>query len=160
MAQSQSSVDYSGRKVDLFIFQDAALTGDKKLYLGFGTAGEMITGIEKLMQSFLSLFLTRLGTIPSNPTLGTDFVTSMQQGRILDDGDVISEFSLAVEQVRRTLALVAEQETLPADETFASAVLDSFDLDEANSKLTMKVRVSSAAGISRTVYLPVPVAIR
>lgn len=160
MAQAQASVDYSGRKVDLFIFQGARLTGDKELYLGFGIAGEMITGIEKLMQTFLSLFLTRLGTVPSNPTLGTDFVTAMQRGRILDDGDVINEFSLAVEQIRQTLALVAEQETLSADETFASAVLDSFDLDEENSKLTMKVKVSSAAGISRTVYLPVPVAIR
>jgi len=157
---SATSTNYSGRKVDLFIFRGATPTGDAQIDTGFGSAGEMITGIEKLMQSFLSLFLTRIGTVPSRPTLGSDFVTAMQQGRILDDGDVIGEFSLAVEGVRSVLALEAELYSLPDDETFKAAVLEGFELDRTGSKLTLRIRIESAAGISRTVYLPVPVAIR
>lgn len=154
------SVDYSGRKTDLFILQGAQAEGAHQLYLGFGDAGEEITGIEKLVQSFLTLFLTRMGTIPSHPAVGSDFVTAMQQGRILDDGQVISEFATAAEQVRSLLLLEAEENGLSADETISRIVLQSFDLDRTNSKLVLTVRVESAAGPSRVVYLPVPLAIR
>ena len=154
------STDYSGRKTDLFILQGARAEGEQQLYLGFGDAGEEITGIEKLVQSFLTLFLTRTGTIPSRPEVGSDFVTAMQQGRILDDGQVISEFASATEQVKSLLLSEAEANNLSDDETVSRIVLQSFDLDRTNSKLTLTVRVESVAGTSRVVYLPVPLAIR
>jgi hypothetical protein len=154
------STDYSGRKTDLFILQGARAEGEQQLYLGFGDAGEEITGIEKLVQSFLTLFLARTGTVPSRPEVGSDFVTAMQQGRILDDGQVISEFAAAAEQVKSLLLSEAEANNLSDDETVSRIVLQSFDLDRTNSKLTLTVRVESVAGTSRVVYLPVPLAIR
>ncbi len=155
-----TSVDYTGRSVDLLIFQGVQASGDQKLRLGFGQAGEVVTGVQKLAQTFTTLFLTRRGTSQYHPELGTDFVGALQQGRIRDEADVKSEFAIAVEQVRQTLALQANQNTLPDDEVFDSAVLDSFNLDKAASKLTLVIRVNSLAGSSRTVFLPIPVAIR
>jgi len=87
-------------------------------------------------------------------------VTAMQQGRILDDGQVISEFAAAAEQVKSLLLSEAEANNLSDDETVSRIVLQSFDLDRTNSKLTLTVRVESVAGTSRVVYLPVPLAIR
>lgn len=156
-----TSTDYTGRSVDLLIFQGVKAAGDQKLVLGFGDeGGEVVTGIQKLSQTFTTLFLTRLGTIPYHPELGTDFVTALQQGRIKDESDVKAEFAIAVEQIRQTLALQANENSLPDDETFDSAVLNSFNLDKAASKLTLSIQINSLAGSNRTIFLPIPVAIR
>ena len=155
-----ASVDYTGRSVDLLIFQGTKAAGEQQVELGFGEAGEVVTGIQKVLQSFTTLFLARKGTVPSNLSLGSGFVSAMQQGRIQDESDVRNEFNLAAEDVRDVLALDAETNGLPDDEIFASAELISFALDKASQTISLKVRVTSAAGTSREVFLPVPLAIR
>jgi hypothetical protein len=62
--------------------------------------------------------------------------------------------------VKSLLLSEAEANNLSDDETVSRIVLQSFDLDRTNSKLTLTVRVESVAGTSRVVYLPVPLAIR
>ena len=101
------SVDYTGRSIDLLIFQGVKAAGDQKLSLGFGDAGEVVTGIQKLLQTYTTLFLTRRGTIQYHEEIGTDFVGALQQGRIKDEADVKSEFAIAVEQVRQQDVLAA-----------------------------------------------------
>ena len=155
-----ASTNYTGRSVDLLIFQGAQAAGEQKIHLGFGTAGEVVTGIQKLVQAFTTLFLTRIGSVPYNTSLGSSFITSMRRGSIQDESDVRTEFALAVENVRETLLNDAEENDPPDDETFDSAELESFTLDEASSTLTMYVRVNSVAGESREVFIPVPLAIR
>lgn len=153
-----TSTDYAGRKVDLLIFQGAAPEGRQAIRLGL--TNEVTTGIQKLVQSFALLFLTKRGSIPNVPDLGTEFITAMQQGQIRDEASVKSEFALAKERVRQTLALAANEMDLPDDEIFEDAELESFVLDKASSKLSLTVRVSSVAGEARVVFLPVPLAIR
>lgn len=155
-----ASTNYTGRSVDLFIFQGAAPYGEKSITLGFGVAGEVITGIQKLVQSFTTLFLTRLGSVKYNASLGSNFIASMQQGNIRNEGDVRTEFALAVEDVRSTLVADAETNNPPDDETYASAELEGFELRKTESLLLLQVRVNSVAGSSREVFLPVPLAIK
>lgn len=155
-----ASTNYTGRSVDLFIFQGALPAGEKQISLGFGTAGEVITGIQKLVQSFTTLFLTRLGSVKYNSLLGSSFITSIQQGSIRNESDVRTEFALAVENVRNVLAADAEINNPPNDETYESAELKSFELNKSASLLMLRVRVNSVAGESREVFLPVPLAIR
>lgn len=155
-----ASTNYTGRSVDLFIFQGALSAGEQQISLGFGTAGEVITGIQKLVQSFATLFLTRLGSVKYNSLLGSSFIASIQRGQIRNESDVRTEFALAVEDVRNILVTDAEANTPPDDETYASAELKEFELNKAASLLMLKVRVNSVAGESREVFLPVPLAIR
>jgi hypothetical protein len=152
------SIDYTGRLVDLLIFQNTAPAGERQIRLGL--TNEVTTGIQKLVQSFTSLFLTKQGSIPHRLDDGTEFVTAVQLGKIRAESDVKAEFALAVERVRQTLTLAADGAELPDDETFSRAELISFNLDKAASKLFLKVRVVSVAGVGREVFLPVPVAIR
>lgn len=158
---NKTSVNYSGRSIDLFIFQGAALTGDQKITPSFGeSGGQITTGIQKLSQSFGVLFLTEKGSVPSEPDKGSSFVTSVRRQRIKDESDVQAEFNLAVEDVRRTLKLAEVDAGLSNDERFDSATLKSFNLDEDAGKLTLFVNVVSLAGTSRVIYLPIPVPIR
>ena len=150
-----TTVDYSGRKTDLFIFQGAGAGGDKPIRLAFGDAGQVTTGIQKLAQTFAMLFLTEAGSVPDKPDWGTEFLAAVRNGMVNNENDVQSAVSMAIEDVRGTLGLIAEQESYPPDETFQSASLLNYTLDEKTSKLTMYIKVVSAAGDSRVVVLPV-----
>jgi len=154
-------VDYTGRLVDLFMFEGAVAAGDQRIRLGFTEkGGQVTTGIQKLVQSFAMLFLTELGSIEAKPEQGTEFITAMRASRIQDESDVLSEFTLAKELVRQQLALAANENDFPDDEILDDATLDSYSLDANASKIMLKVNVTSLAGASRVVVLPVPVAIR
>lgn len=155
------STDYTGRSVDLLIFQGLQPTGETQVALALGSAGEVVTGIQKLSQSFTSIFLTDIGSIHHDPTVGTSFVSSMRQGRLQDEMDLKSEFALAVENVRQQLALALDATNPPpADEIFASATLRNFNMDREASKITLVVALTSAAGESREVIMPVSLAIK
>lgn len=153
------STNYTGRLVDLLMFQNSAPRDETKIYLGFGVAGEVTTGIQKLVQSFALLFLTEKGSLPYSLNLGSEFITVMRQGLIRDESNVKTYFAIAVESVRQTLDLSADDNDLPLDETFDSAELQSFSLDKAASKLVLVVKVNSAAGESRELFLPLPLAV-
>lgn len=156
-----TSVDYTGRLVDLFIFQGALPSGDQRISLSFGEGGgEITTGIQKLLQSYAILFLTERGSVPNLPDLGTDFVTTVRQGRIQDETDVKSEFLVASELIQQVLDLEVDTYSLPEDEQLESSTLESFTIDKAESLISLSVRVTSVAGETRTLFLPVPLVVQ
>jgi len=152
-----TSTNYSGRMTDLLIFQGTKPAGDQKIHLGFGDAGELTTGIQKLAQTFTTLFLLEKGSMPSHPEYGTDLLESVRTGIIQTEADVESIVSLAIEATRLILDNIAQSGDFPPDEVFQSAALLNFQLDKDKSKLTLYINVVSEAGTSRVVYLPIPV---
>lgn len=156
------STDYTGRTVDVLIFQGVKATGKQRVETGFGEAGEVCTGIQKVAQTWLVLFMTDRGSVVNKPTRGSSFFPAVRQGRIQVEEDIPAEFALAAEQVRQTMELDAVEYTPPleADERLDTAELLDFDLFKELSYLRLKVRIRSLAGDERTVFLPVPVAIR
>ena len=159
MAVAPASVDYTGRSVDLLIFQGVEVAGKQKITTGWGDAGELCTGVQKVAQTWLTLFLTEPGTVLNKSTRGSDFITAIRLGRIQVESDVPAEFALAAEQVRRTMDLDAATEDWPTDERLDEATLEGFTLNKEASYLYLKVRILSVAGESRIVYLPVPTVI-
>ena len=157
-----TSTNYSGRIIDLLIFQGTKPVGEALIEqaLGGEDGGYVTTGIQKLVQSFAILFMTERGTIQYAPDVGTGFITAVRQGSILDEADVQAQFETAREFVQQTLDLEADENELPEDEQFDSAELLSFSLNRAESLLTLYVKINSVAGEDRTVYLPVPLAIQ
>jgi hypothetical protein len=155
------SVDYTGRTVDQLIFQGVEATGDQLVDLGWGDAGEMCTGVQKVAQTWTTLFMTDLGSIPLDTERGSSFMPAIRLGRIQVDEDVIAEFNLAADRVRRTMDQdAADVGNLPDDERLDEAILDSFEIFQAASLLQLKVVIRTIAGDSRTIFLPVPVSIR
>lgn len=157
-----TTVDYTGRIIDLFIFADAKLAGDQQIFLSLlgETGGKITTGIQKMAQTFAILFLTEKGSVLYYPDLGSDFVTNVRYGRIRDESDVQSLFALAAGDVLRSMQLEAANASLPSDESLASVTLNSFKLDKEASLLSLFVKLLSAAGESRDIVLPVPVPIK
>lgn len=157
------STNYSNRSVDLLIFQGVKGPGEGlgSIELGFGT-GSIVTGIAKLVQIFLIRFLTQEGSAFRNSLFGSDFMTSIREGSVYNDSIVKTVFSSAVADVKAQLSedydeLADSGVDVPDDEKFSGAVLNSYSF-QADS-LTMSITISSKAGSSRTVILPIDVAI-
>lgn len=157
-----ASIDYTGRMVDILIFQGVKGTGKQLVETGFGEAGFVCTGIQKVAQTWLALFMTDAGSMLNKPTRGSSFFPAVRRGRIRVSEDVPAEFALAAEQVSRTMELdAANAETpLPDDERLDLAILLDYDLFRELSYLRLKIRIKSIAGDTRVVFLPVPVPIR
>jgi hypothetical protein len=155
-----SSTDYSGRKTDMFFFQGAAETGQKKITLSFGDLGQVTTGIQKMAQTWALLFLTDEGSVSSNAKLGTRFLLMAAQGALRDNAEVKKEFNLASKRVKDVMDKVARDESSPDDETLASAALLNINLDKAQSLLQLSVQVTSKAGGTEEVILPISLAIK
>lgn len=156
------SIDYTGRTVDVLIFQGVVASGKQPIETGFGEAGYVCTGIQKVAQTWLALFMTDRGSVLNKPTRGSSFFPAVRRGRIQVENDVPAEFSLAAEHVRQTMELDASQAdpALPDDERLDSAVLLEFNLFRELAYLQLKIQIKSLAGDERVVYLPVPTAIR
>jgi len=155
-----ASTNYSGRLIDLFIFQGAKPLGDQLIAPGFGPgSGKITTGIQKLVQKWAILFLTESESMEYHTDLGTRFLTLAAQGGIRDVMTVRSEFQLGAQLVQNTLDLL-ETDSMPADEKLESAVLTAVAMDKPAGKLNMTVTITSEAGTAHDVILPIPVAIQ
>ncbi len=154
------TLDYSGRSVDLLIFQNTKPKLEQKITLGFGVGGFVTTGVQKMAQTFSIHFLSEVGSVPLKPDFGTSFLTAIRIGRVLDESSLQSEFVLAVQRVKRAMALTAEQESWPDDETLDSVKLLRFNLDKATATLALWIELTSNAGQNHNLYLPLSVAPR
>lgn len=149
--------DYAGRTVDVAAYKGWAPNKNTKVdqaLVGPGDSGQLIAGIEKLVQRFAIELLTESGTLLYLPTRGSTFIIAARIGSWRTADDVRSSFSVAMLEVTENLQ-VEESETDPDDERFSSAELLSVSL--LGDTVTMSVQVTSQAGTSFTALLPLNV---
>lgn len=152
--QFATTSDYAGRTVDVAAYKGWAPNKNTKVeqvLVGPGDGGQLIAGIEKLLQRFAIELLTEKGTLLYLPLRGCSFMTSARTGYWRTGDDVRSSFNLAMLEVTENLQ-VEETETDPPDERFASAELLAVSL--LGDTATMSVNVISQAGTAFTALLP------
>ena len=155
------STDYTDRSVDLLILQGVAETGKNQVDPAWGDVGYLCTGIQKVVQTWLVLFLTERGTVLNEPERGTEFLQAIRSGRIQVEEDIPAEFSMAADRISRTMDQdAADVGDLPDDERLDTAELSEYSLDRLASYLYLKILIRSIAGEDRTIFLPVSTSIR
>lgn len=147
------STDYTGRTLDILVLditvrQDGIATGSP---LRLPTPAKVCTGVQKTLQAFLTILLTRRGSAVKS-TLGTDFMAAAQSGRIRTYSDLRNYYSMA------SSSAIAQRNAQAArgDERIASASLASGSVDRGC--ITMKINLLTEAGSSVTFITPVEVA--
>lgn len=139
---------------DILIFQGVEPVGEKQVELKLGNPGSFTTGIQKVAQSFTKMFLTEVGSVTNDPTLGTSFLTLLRSGAIRDEASLESAFQAAVLDVMNYMS-VNEDIDIPLDEQLAEANLIAWDLQPGF--LSIQVQIVSEAGDSREYVVPVEV---
>lgn len=142
----------SERTYDLSIMEGATAVGSVRIDLSFGDQGMLVTGTQKAAQFFTLAFLTERGTVLGDAAFGTDFVAQARAGVIRSDPDVPMFFNLAARDIidYQSANLPLEVEN---DEIITSLTLVSFVLRA--QQLQIQVRLTTAAGDSRDVILPI-----
>lgn len=122
-----------------------------------GDGGMLIAGIEKLAQKTLLVLLTKLGSRPYAPAEGTSFMRDAERGAWRTSADVAESFYAARIDVSRQCR-ASEASTDPADERWGSLDLDGVTL--AGDKVTLRLRLVSAAGTTFNFMTPITVPVK
>jgi hypothetical protein len=155
MAKTGSVVDYQNRLVDMLIFHNAGIGQFQLTDMALvpeGTNGFLTSGIAKLAQRFLLELFTEQGSIPGDPLRGTTFMTELRLGRVRTTVAAEQAFAFALDQAKLRLQL-EEDANAPLDEKYGRVELISIIIAPAD-KLTLQMRLTSAAGEGVTLLFP------
>jgi hypothetical protein len=150
-------LDYQNRIVDVVYLQGAEESGIQRLRQVFfapGNGGQVHAGVEKLAHRYLLEFMTEFGSLPYQPEVGTTFITEVKAGLILSEFDLQASFSI---NSGRAIANMRREDTgnEDLDEQIETAELISYFLE--GDLIELRVKITSLAGRSREVLLPIPV---
>jgi len=155
------STNYTGRVIDLSIFQfdGERLSGD--LELAYGSPVKIITGMEKAKQAWLSVFLTAKNSALFEPNRGTFFGEVVGQTNI-DTSTIEHVANIATVE---TMNIVTDDQLgstkeIPDDEYIVGAqVLDIMSDVNDPSQLLLQIGLKNRAGAVFTVYAPLAIGI-
>lgn len=156
-----TTTDYTGRTVDLEIFQtENPPAAIKELSLTLSDAGQArrVTGLQKLAQRYMLTFFTPKGSVPLRSAYGTVFMLVVAQGLLQSRAAVVQYFDFANMDCGQQLIFQdrsPEGLRTPEDERYANSYLLDYAVDTGAAKLYLKVKLESQAGESYVFVLPV-----
>lgn len=135
------------KTIDIFAFKDNKGALDMQL---LEDGGYVCTGIQKLIQNWVILFLTPKGSVTFDPERGSTFVPETQHART--EYAINTAFIFANDDVVTQLKS-NEAEDQSDDERIQSAELK--DIAFFGNEVSISVKITSQSGDSREVVLPV-----
>lgn len=170
MASNYTTADlyaYADRQIDYLVVNtgEAPPVGAPEVSLDLFT-GTAVAGVRKLAQRWLLEFLTPLGSMSKMRFRGTRFMIDALAGKYRSGLSVTHSFAEANMLIQKNLQ-EEEDDTMPDDERFGSAVLENFytipssDVTKKSGTtaiyLYLKVNVTSLAGTSAPALIPIPI---
>ncbi|MFC1453595.1 hypothetical protein ACFLQL_00255 [Verrucomicrobiota bacterium] len=144
---------YTDRIFDIEVGQTIVYpAGSTQLTISLTNGQRVITGIQKLVQRYMILFLTTEESVHFNQEIGTNFVNALLQNGIKLYNQLFGLFAISNISVIKQLSL--DTEGMPDDEILKSAELVDFDIDTANQRLRLNVKIISMAGDAVEFVLP------
>ena len=135
--------------------------GLHRLPIAVGDGPRTITGIQKMVQRYVSTLLTQLESIGFDQAYGTDFWRDVARGVSQNAGAVESAFMFANSDVMTQMAAEDDNTDLYGpiadDERLVSANLLDFNLDLKSGVLYISVELESQSGDTYSYSVPVNV---
>lgn len=153
------SYDYTGRTLDLEVFQtEAPPELFKRLSMTVVDDGitRVVSGVQKTVQRYLITFLTSKGSVKYKPDFGSIFMPAVMSGLLQSRSAVVQYFSFAnVDVVAQMKAQDATNPDTPDDERIAGAYLVDYIIDTNSARLYLKIRIETMAGTDTVFLVPV-----
>lgn len=112
-----------------------------------------VTGIQKLVQQFLKLLMTKVGTDPLRPERGTNFPDVLSHGNLHSTGETDG-------MVKGAIATAAEQlASITSDRGSVYEQLQSAELTGLTvgvNAVSINIQVTSVAGEGASIFTPFP----
>lgn len=144
-----------GGTYDLLMVKIEGVFPEGKVSFGFYNVPMKITGLQKVVQLFLKIFLTSKGSDPFYPTRGTVFPNIAVNANLLtDDSALLSDINEAIqdgaEQVKSSLNVNTQD---------LSSTLDSIDvlgIDRVPEGIFLYLQAKTLAGEFAAIAVPFP----
>lgn len=127
------------------------------LALDAASGGRVIAGVEKAVQFVILMLLTEKGSVPHDAEYGTRFLTSVRRANVNESQMQIAFRDAAqdiIGQQSRYASVDARDDEIVSDVTLEGLAVAS------PSDTSFTIRVTTPAGLSRRVILPVSLAIK
>lgn len=156
MAITGSTTNYSGRKVDLHIFQGVNPNKLSPVTPSFGKISNFCSGIQKLIQRFAIALMTDLGSQPNYPDFGTKLMSTLNNRNMLfNKADLYPIFNFAAYKVVSEFRdYQAKNYDIPDDEKLNTAYLS--DIIISNDSIAFKVTIIPVSGDTTEFLIPLP----
>ena len=158
MPISKFTTDYSGRKKDVSIMRGTDPTSkfSQGVTLEFGKVSAYCAGIQKLIQQYMVLLLTAIGTQPAHPDFGTTFYTQIIKGNVSNKSDLIHKFNFAnLTAIEKIKSYQQGKTDIPEDEQLDTALLDDV-IFVSRDQVNLRITVKSNAGDEVEFLMPIP----
>jgi hypothetical protein len=151
------SSDYSGRTIDLHIFQGVNPKELAVVTPSFGSISNYCTGIQKLIQRYAILLLTDIGSQVNFNDFGTDLMPTLSTSvSSLNKFDLIPIFNFANAKVLDEFKVYQRQTPdLPDDEQLNTSSL--VDIQIINDSVSLIINLVPVAEPAVTFIIPLPV---
>lgn len=147
-------MSYKGRTIDVLIMNFSQPDNTGRVGLDFGTPTKIVTGLQKLVQKWLILFLTHKGSVRSDPAFGTNFLKDVALSNANNIEALTNAFNEAAGEVESYLG---QQSIADPDERLESAELISLTATEDSIKITLKINSQDPSTDAYITPISVPV---
>jgi hypothetical protein len=164
MSRELQKVDYAGRTVDLLLLKTVLYVpvANKRVELDVSNVVDepmIVSGIEKMVQRFVIMFVNAAGSTKFREDHGTGLVPDVAKGLVYDMSTLEAEAAEANLIAGRQMILSVEGEDTPDDERFASSEVVGLDFSREKSTVMISIRLTTAAGRSYVYIIPVDIGV-
>lgn len=120
---------------------------DAVLTLGISRPISTVSGIDRLVQNWVIIFMTTPGTDIFSPNSGGGGASLVGRSTDRTGKGVAADLSLGIEKTKQELMrLQAENQTIPPSERILSSSLDVVEFDEKTTVLSARVNIQNMLG--------------
>lgn len=157
----KTTTDYTGRQSDLCFMAGVGRpnSGTVEPSLSITVDPKRVSGIQKLIQRYANLLLTKLGSVEFSQATGTTLCESIQNGKASNAAYLNHIFAVASANALDIMAADDSDETTFGtsldDEIIESADLTDIIIDYATATVSLSVSLTTAAGDTYDFLVPV-----
>lgn len=159
-----SKVDYSGRTVDLLLLKtvlDVPVVMKRVSLDVSNVSGEpmIVSGVEKMVQRFAVAFINAAGSTMFRPDHGTEMIPKVAKGLVYDMSTLESVAAMANMDAKSEIMSADEGEDTPDDERLVDSEVVDLNFSREKSRVSVSIRLTTAAGTSYTYIIPVAIGV-
>jgi hypothetical protein len=156
MAISNTSTNYTDRKLDLHIMQGVQAPNHSSITPSFGLVSNYCAGVQKLIQRYTIMFLTELGSQENYPEFGSDFITKITStSNNFNRSDLFSLFAFANLKVSDEIINYQIDNNVPLDEQLNVVELEEI-VSTPNGGVSLKLKIIPRAEQPVEFLIPLP----
>jgi len=157
----KTTTDYTGRQVDLCFMSGVSgpAPGTSQPQLSITSDPKRVSGIQKLIQRYANLLVTKLGSVQFSEGTGSLLCESIQSGKASNSAYIEHVFAVASADALAVMAADdSDSDVYGAsvdDEIIESADLTDIIIDYASAAVSLEVSITTAAGDTYDFIVPV-----